>query len=199
MLPRFPASSPAPRQLLVCGWPHPPLANIGATFRAARRRGTFTALDVGPILGRPWTFVALRPVLAALDLLLANVHELQTLTRTTSVELAMTQLRRTLAGHVVIKRGPDGASWAPAGSAELQHVRSRRVRVVNTIGAGDTFNGMLLAALGDGVSFLPALSSATAVAASVVASGRGVLGVRLLRQNMVEFLNGESLTTEIKV
>lgn len=39
--------------MLVCGWPHPPLPDIARRFRVIARAGGLTALDTGPILGRP--------------------------------------------------------------------------------------------------------------------------------------------------
>jgi ribokinase len=78
----------------------------------------------------------------------------------------------------VIKLGADGALWLPSGSAKPQRVPGHRIVVANTVGAGDTFNGALLAALERGRSFPAALRFANAMAASVVRSARGVVGVR---------------------
>lgn len=172
---RFP--SPAPSHLLVCGWPHPPLPALARTLRAARRRAIVTALDVGPILGSPWTLARLRPVLASLDLLLANEHEIQRLTRTTSVSAGLARLRTLFSRDIVVKRGSKGALWLSAGAATPHETPGLRVRTHNTVGAGDTFNGALLAALDRGLDFPAALRLACATAASVVRSARGVLGV----------------------
>lgn len=170
-------ASPAPSHLLICGWPHPPLPTLARTLRAARKRKIVTALDAGPILGRAWRLAALRPVLASLDLLLANEHELLRITRATTVATALATLRRVFSHDVVIKRGAQGALWLPAYSATAQEIPGLRVRTHNTIGAGDTFNGSLLAALDRGLDFPVALRLACATAASVVRSARGVLGV----------------------
>lgn len=173
------SASPAsrlPRAVLVCGWPHPPLGKIAREFSALRRRGVLTALDAGPLLDRPWTLAALAPVLAQLDLFLANDHELRRLARAGDLPVALRRLRRRLAGHVVVKRGAEGALWLPAGETEPQAQAARRVVAVNTVGAGDTFNGALLAALARGDAFARALREARDVAAAVVASPLGVLG-----------------------
>jgi ribokinase len=119
---------------------------------------------------------ALRPVLASLDLLLANEYELQRLTQTADVEAAFAKLRKNFDGHAVIKRGPKGALWLPAESAKSHSVAGCRVRTVNTVGAGDSFNGALLAALGGKRDFEPAIRAACEVAAGVVSSRKGVLG-----------------------
>jgi ribokinase len=172
---RWPA--PAPSWLLVCGWPHPPLPAVARLCAAAKRRAARTALDAGPILGRPWPLVALRPVFAALDLLIVNEHELLRLTRSATPRAGLARIRRGFAGDVIVKRGAEGALWLPAGRAEPRRIAGRRVHARNTIGAGDTFNGALLAALDRGAAFPAALRFACATAASVVRSARGVLGV----------------------
>lgn len=172
----------APRALLVCGWPHPPLAKLGRYCRRLRRAGTFTALDAGPILGCPWSLAALRDVWGGLDLFLSNDYELRHITRTQSLAAALRRLRRDFSGHVVVKIGARGAAWLPAGvsasATAIQPFAAPRVRVVNTVGAGDSFNGALLAAWVRGADFPAAIRRATRVAASVVASAHGILGVK---------------------
>jgi sugar/nucleoside kinase (ribokinase family) len=180
-VPRISTGRAAPTHLLVCGWPHPPLRSVAAAFGRCRRRRIFTAIDAGPILGRPWTLAALRGVLAELDLFLANEHEIRGIARRRGLDAALGRLRRHYSGHVVIKRGAKGALWLPAGSSRPLRLPPRRVRVISTVGAGDTFNGALLAMLSRGEGWLPALRAANATAATVVSSPRGLLGARLRR------------------
>lgn len=175
-MPAFQAKEPVPGQILVCGWPHPPLDLLAARFRALRARGTFTAMDVGPILGRPWAWKSLCAVLPHLDLFLGNEYELLRMTRASDVDEAFLKLRRAFDGHAVIKRGPRGAFWLPAGSGEALAVAGCRVQTVNTVGAGDSFNGALLAALGKDLEFEAAIRVACEIAAGVVSSRKGVLG-----------------------
>lgn len=165
-----------PAAVLVCGWPHPPLADVAKAFAALRRAGILTALDTGPILGRPWSPRALRPVLAELDLLFTNEHELVTITRSQSLDAALALMRRWGAGHVLLKRGADGVSWLAPDAPAAQDVPGRKIKVVNTVGAGDTFNGALLAAWLRGAKPLAAIREANTVAAKVVSSTIGVLG-----------------------
>lgn len=162
--------------LLVCGWPHPAPRPTAALFRAARKRGVFTALDAGPFLGKPWTVAGLAPLLPHLDLFLANEHELAALTGKSGAA-AVAALRREFGGHLVVKRGARGALWHPAGPGRPHSVAATRVRAVNTVGAGDSFNGALLAALALGRPFPRALALAARTAARVVASGRGIVGL----------------------
>ncbi|MGC4073011.1 MAG: carbohydrate kinase family protein [Nibricoccus sp.] len=164
--------------LFVCGWPHPPLPVLAREFSAARQRGIFTALDAGPILGRPWSRKALRPVLAQLDLFLANEYEALRLTGAPDLATALVRLRRDCPGQVVIKRGGKGATWLPAGETQARNLPRHRVRVVNTVGAGDSFNGGLLGALARGEEFSAALQTAMRTAARVVSSPQGILGIR---------------------
>lgn len=171
----------APRWLLICGWPHPALTRIEKTFRIARTRGTATALDTGPILDRPWTLTALRSVLRELDLLLTNEYELRRITAAPSLDAALWRTRAVFRGEIVIKRGRDGAWWSPADGRDLVAVRAPRVRALNTVGAGDSFNGALLASLARCEAIPAAIRAACEVAASVVASSRGVLGVKSAR------------------
>lgn len=176
-LPVFRAGGSTPTHALVCGWPHPPLPAIAEGLRRLRRQKVVTALDAGPILDRPWSLPALKPVLAALDLFLANEYELRAITRADSLSAALRRLRERYDGHVVVKRGSKGALWMPAGGTAAQTAVGRKVTAVNTVGAGDCFNGALLAALDGGAPFPAALEHACSVAASAVSSPRGVLGI----------------------
>ncbi len=179
-LPRL-AAARGVRAVLVCGWPHPPLRAMAREFEALRARGVRTAFDPGPLLDAPPALAAYRLLLKQLDLLVLNAHELSVLTRAPDLATGLRRLREFHAGDVVVKRGGDGALWLPAGARDpkqAREFRSRAVRVVNTVGAGDTFNGALLAALVRGASFPNAMRAGNRIAAQVVASGRGVLGVR---------------------
>lgn len=175
----MPATAGGCGAALVCGWPHPPLATVARRFAAWRRVGCFTALDVGPFLGAPPRLAAYRDVFRHLDLLIANEHELAALTRTQDLAAGVKVLRGCFVGHLVVKRGPRGARWLAAGSDRPVYVAGERIRAVNTVGAGDVFNGALLAARGRGADFPAALRFANAVAASAVRSPRGVLGLRV--------------------
>ncbi len=174
---------PGPRALpagtthvLVGGWPHPPFPQLEAWFRARRGEGRFTALDTGPFLGRPWTLAKLRPLLSSLSLLLTNEYETTTLMRNKDLSACLHKLRQGFDGHVIIKQGSQGALWLPAASDKPRRIKAPLVRTVNTVGAGDSFNGALLGALTMGMDFSEAARQAVKAASDVVASSRGVLG-----------------------
>lgn len=182
----YPGTSPAiphqkllrekPDIVLICGWPHPPLKQIAQTFETLKKKTTLTALDPGPILTKPWTLTGLRPVLASLDFLLTNEHELLSIARSKELTTALSKLRRYYRGHIILKRGADGVWWLPPDDHMPHAVAPKKVKVVNTVGAGDTFNGAFLAALLRGVKPLAAIREANSVAGKVVASTQGVLG-----------------------
>jgi ribokinase len=164
--------------MLVCGWPHPPLPEVARRFRVIARAGGLTALDTGPILGRPWSLTGMRPLWPHLRMLLTNEFELLAITKARTVAGAISRVRSVYDGDVVIKRGPKGVVHVPAGSCHPRRRSAIRVRAVNTVGAGDAFNGALLASLCQGRPMEVALGFAGRVAASVVASPSGVLGAR---------------------
>lgn len=76
-------------------------------------------------------------------------------------------LRRALAGGArvaVVTRGADGVSWIEAGG-ELRNFPAFRVKVVDTLAAGDIFHGAYALALAEGQSAGAAIRFAAAAAA----------------------------------
>jgi ribokinase len=72
--------------------------------------------------------------------------------------------------HVVIKRGGSGVFWSAAGVG--RHIDGYRVPVIDTVAAGDCFNGACATALARGETIEAALRYACASAAlSVTKSG----------------------------
>lgn len=173
----IPDQIPKNGHLLICGWPHPPLGETAEYLAQARARGVFTALDVGPVLKTPWSLASLRRILNGLDLFIANEHELKTLMREKDLDAALRRMRSFFSRHAVIKRGEAGALWLPEGNTVKEIIPAKRIGVVNTVGAGDSFNGGLMAALWGDLTFPEALRNACDVATEVVSSARGVLGV----------------------
>jgi len=162
--------------VLVCGWPHPPFPQLEIWFRSLQGEGRFTAMDTGPFLGRPWTLAKLKPLFPSLSLLLTNEYEMTTIMRNKNLPACLRKLRQRFDGHVIIKQGSKGALWLPASSDKPRVIKAPQVRAVNTVGAGDSFNGALLAALTLGKDFPRAVKQAARAASAIVASSRGVLG-----------------------
>ncbi|MFP6647725.1 MAG: carbohydrate kinase family protein [Candidatus Latescibacterota bacterium] len=75
---------------------------------------------------------------------------------------------------VVVKRGPEGATWA---TAQDQGEVTTRVVQGNSVGAGDSFNARLVDALCHSRSPDEAVTAAVETATKVVEAGRGVLGL----------------------
>jgi sugar/nucleoside kinase (ribokinase family) len=139
-----------------------------------RRAGGLTALDIGPAIGAPVTMAELQPLLPQVDYLLANIHELSVLTGEPDWSSASARLLEAGARYVVIKRGEAGASLRSEG---LQvDVPGFAVEARISVGAGDAFNAGFLYGMRQGWPLDQPLRFGNAVAALVVASGRGVLG-----------------------
>lgn len=70
-------------------------------------------------------------------------------------------------GKVVVKMGGDGACWTDGDT--IRHISTYDVEVVDTVAAGDTFNGCLAAALASGKPFTEAIDWVLAGSALSVA------------------------------
>ena len=115
--------------------------------------GIAVALDTGwPSLG--WTELVRAQTMAWLarsQIALFNEVEATSLTQTADVEIAAIALHRAMpqGSRVVIKCGAAGALACDA-MGQLHRVAAQKVQVLDTIGAGDTFNaGFLVAAARD--------------------------------------------------
>jgi sugar/nucleoside kinase (ribokinase family) len=139
-------------------------------FDLLARHRIDVALDTGwPITG--WTPEIRAQCLswvARCHHLLMNEVELLSLFEASSIEDAMDTAAHQMPkdGHVIAKRGPQGASGLSGG--RLIHVPAPAVTAVDTIGAGDVFNAGYLAAIARGVPL------ADAITAGVVTASRAI-------------------------
>ncbi len=149
-------------------------------LKTASRAGVLTALDIGPAIGKPVSLSELRPSLPCVDYLIANSHELLTLTGDPSYRVAARRLLDLGVGQVVAKLGRDGAylSRRDGGLAVPAFPVEARI----STGAGDAFNVGFLYAVGQGWTAERTLRFGSAVAALVVSSDRGVLGAPTLKE-----------------
>lgn len=102
-------------------------------------------------------------LVALIDYLIVNEHEARLISGLADLGAASV----ALAGRVpslVITLGAEGCALYDSG-VELTRIPARRVRVVDTTGAGDSFCGALAAALAMGTDFVAAAGFATAAAA----------------------------------
>lgn len=169
--------------LLVTGFPLMPKLRAGGFARALAQvhgAGGITALDVGPAIGQPVTLAELSPLLPTVDYLIANTHELVSLTGAHDEPDAAGQVLAAGARQVVIKQGEHGVSaWTPT---EQVSVPGFKVEANISVGAGDALDVGLLYGLRQGWQLEQALRFGNAVAALVVASPRGILSSPTLAQ-----------------
>jgi len=125
---------------------------LASLLERARAAGVVTALDTGwPTEGwTPAVRAEMRAALAHVDLFLPNLVEVRGLLDDDHVDAAaaLTALAEVVPGRTLLKLGADGA--ATLVGARLLQVRAPSVGVIDTVGAGDTFNAVVLAALRDG-------------------------------------------------
>nr|WP_145552709.1 ribokinase [Variovorax boronicumulans] len=143
-----------------------------AAFRIARAAGVTTLLNPAPAAALPHELLALT------DLLTPNETELRSLAELPSDAPLEQGAQRLLArgvGAVLATLGADGCRLWRAGAAPLSIPGWRMDAVADTIGAGDTFNGALAAALARGLPLAQAMQRANAAAALSV-TGQGAIG-----------------------
>lgn len=144
-----------------------PLATTRAAFAIARKAGVTTILNPAPAGKLP------RALLALCDVLVPNETELR-------------EFRGLRGKAVIVTLGARGCALYRAGRKVL-HLPGHRVKVADTVGAGDTFVGALAAALARGEPLENAMRWANAAAALSV-TGRGALGGTPTRRAVAEVL-----------
>lgn len=164
-----------------------PLESVARAFERARAAGVRTLLNAAPY--RP----GCEALLPLVDLLVVNALEAQALVTTlgggvAGPEALAQALRAKGPAAVLVSLGADGLCWVDAEGA--RRVSARRVKAVDTVGAGDTLVGALVTALAEGQTIENALAFAQAAAALAV-SRAGVQDAMPRRQE-VERLLGEN-------
>jgi ribokinase len=142
-----------------------PLAAVGAAASAATAAGA--TMIVNPAPARPLPD-SLLPGLV----LTPNEGEIRRMVpAATDEQAAVATLLEAGARALVITRGSRGATLLRAGTAPV-HRPAPQVDVVDTIGAGDAFNGALAAAVAGGLSLDDGLARAVAAGAAAC-TGQG--------------------------
>ncbi|NOJ69201.1 ribokinase [Paenibacillus alvei] len=93
---------------------------------------------------------------------------------------------QTMPGKIVLTKGAEGAYWSDA-DGELHHCPSHHVDVVDTTGAGDTFNGALAVMLAEGRTMEQAIQFATAAGALSV-TVLGAQGGMPTREQLMDWM-----------
>jgi ribokinase len=140
--------------------------NLGEAVTATLLRLTHagqrrTLLNPGPVC------FDCRPMLNDVDILVVNRVEAAALTRCEDPLEAAHALRESGAREVLVTLGAEGVLRANAEHTEL--LPAPLVHAIDTVGAGDAFCGMFVAALARGVSMRTALNQAQMAAAFTVA------------------------------
>lgn len=139
---------------------------------ALASKGWRTAIDPGwPPAG--WTEDNKRRMfdwIASADISLINAEEAKGLAGMEDLDAAVALLiERVGPGHtLVVKDGAQGAHAYEAGAHF--HAASPKVEVIDTVGAGDTFNAAFLASLAKGRTLGEALHSGTDIAARAIST-----------------------------
>ncbi|HEU4670660.1 MAG TPA: ribokinase [Dyella sp.] len=155
-----------------------PLATVEATVRLGHALGVPVILNPAPAqpLPREW--------LAQVRYLTPNQHELATVLGGAADDDFRALMRRAPC-PVVLTRGGEGAWYREQG--EPSHQRGFPVQVVDTTGAGDTFNGALAVFLCEG---LEAAVRKACAAAALSVTRLGAQGGMPTRDELDRFLAG---------
>lgn len=140
-----------------------PIDSVLAAAQAAKAAGVRVILDPAPVPSpMPPEFYALADILTPNQTEAAQLVGMS-VTDKQSASVAATALRQRGAETVIVKMGALGAYCSgPEGSF---HVPAFPVKAVDTVGAGDAFNGGLAAALCEGLKLEEAVILASAIAA----------------------------------
>ena len=140
-----------------------PLKTVASALRRARKAGLITVLNTAPATPLP------EDMLRDTDVLIANEVEAQVLcglpvTNIKTAGKAGRAIQNKGVRNVVVTCGKRGAVWLD-GNGRPHRVKAKRVKTVDTTGAGDTFVGYLASALAGGASLRHAIEYATRAAA----------------------------------
>ena len=109
-------------------------------FRRAHRRGLTTSLDPGHDPVEAWKEIV--PVLSEVDVFFPNETELLRIAEGDDVEESLRSLSASGSTTTVAKLGADGAAVLVEGA--YHRIEARKVDVVDTTGAGDSFDAGFL-------------------------------------------------------
>ena len=160
-----------------------PAPAVAAAAAAARQAG-------GTMVINPAPGMLLPPEVLAGSILTPNEGEIRLLAPAAATEdAAISAVLADGARAVIITRGGAGASLYEPGQPGF-HVPAPHVTVVDTVGAGDAFNGALAVALSDGEPFRTAVRTAVAAGAAAC-TGAGARGALPTRADVAALLTAE--------
>ncbi|HSK92602.1 MAG TPA: ribokinase [Candidatus Angelobacter sp.] len=144
-----------------------PLGIVVEALRIASGTGATSILNPAPAHALPAEVLRLGPILTP------NEHELTVAIGNDESGDALADLARRHAGPIIVTQGAAGALLVAAGGEE-RFAGRRAAEVVDTTGAGDTFNGVLAAWLAAGADLADAVRAANVAASMSV----GTAGAR---------------------
>jgi sugar/nucleoside kinase (ribokinase family) len=147
------------------------MPGLPGLFGVAQDAGATTSIDPNWDPAERWDG-GLRDVLPSTDVFLPNEAEVTRISGASDVDDAARRVAE-MAGTVVVKMGAEGA-FAVHADAEPVRVSACAVEVVDTTGAGDTFDAGFLAASLEGRSLRDALRFAAACGALSTRASGGV-------------------------
>ena len=143
-----------------------PATVVAAVLIEAHRAGAVTILNPAPARALSAETLRLGPILTP------NEHELVVAIGNDDTSQALDELASRHAGPIIVTQGPSGALLADGARREHFPGRTPAAAIVDTTGAGDTFNGVLGAWLAEGAELDAAVRAANAAASlSITAAG----------------------------
>lgn len=139
-----------------------PISTVTDAALTARGAGSAVMLNAAPAYELP------NELIASLDYLIVNEHEARVVSGIDELDDAIAALALRVP-RLVVTLGSDGAQLWERG-ALVAAVPARRVKAVDTTGAGDTFCGAFAAAISEGRDYEAAAHFATAAASLSVQS-----------------------------
>jgi ribokinase len=136
-----------------------PLEATQRCLEHAKRAGLTTILNPSPLAD------GVEIALHSVDLIIANRHEAEALTRWADVDAAARHMLALGVGAVIITLGAAGCLLAEAGAAASLHLAAPKVEAVDTSGAGDCFAGVVAGLVSRGVPLPSAVLVAIQAAA----------------------------------
>lgn len=159
-----------------------PLPSVRAAIEIAAEANVPVILNPAPALELD------EQLLRQVTVITPNEHELTELLGMSSQGNAFDwqPALQAMPGKIVLTKGAEGAYWTDA-NGELHHCPSHRVDVVDTTGAGDTFNGALAVMLAEGRTMEQAIQFATAAGALSV-TVLGAQGGMPTREQLMDWM-----------
>lgn len=159
-----------------------PLPSVRAAIEIAAEAHVPVILNPAPALELDEQLLSLVTVITPNEHELAELLGMSSQGNTFDWQSAL----QTMPGKIVLTKGAEGAYWSDA-NGELHHCPSHHVDVVDTTGAGDTFNGALAVMLAEGRTMEQAIRFATAAGALSV-TVLGAQGGMPTREQLMDWM-----------